>query len=69
MKLVNKNVSQKRAPGRPATGHDPVLTLRFPPKLATEVEEWAKRQPNNPSRSEALRRLVEIALKIKDKRK
>jgi hypothetical protein len=33
------------------------------------VEDWAKRQPDQPSRSEALRRLVEMALKIKDKRR
>jgi hypothetical protein len=50
--------------GRPATGKDPILTLRAPPALTAEVEAWARRQPDRPSRSEALRRLVEIALKL-----
>jgi hypothetical protein len=41
-----------------------MLTLRAPPALIAEVEAWANRQPDRPSRSEALRRLVEIALKL-----
>jgi hypothetical protein len=49
--------------GRPATGKDPVLTLRAPPALTGRVEDWAKRQADRPSRSEALRRLVELGLK------
>jgi hypothetical protein len=40
-----------------------MLTFRAPPAFTAEVESWAKRQPDSPSRSEALRRLVEIALK------
>jgi metal-responsive CopG/Arc/MetJ family transcriptional regulator len=42
--------------------------MRLSPALKDEVEAWAKRQVDKPSRSEALRRLVEMALKIKDKR-
>ena len=57
-----KVIPKKR--GRPATGKDPILTLRAPPALTAEVEAWARRQPDRPSRSEALRRLVEIALKL-----
>jgi hypothetical protein len=40
----------------------------MPPALRSDLEAWAKRQPDQPSRSEALRRLVEMALKIKGKR-
>ena len=60
---VQKKVLPKKR-GRPATGKDPMLTLRAPPALTAEVEAWAKRQPDRPSRSEALRRLVEMALKL-----
>ena len=60
--LKKKGITKKR--GRPATGKDPILTLRAPQALTAEVEEWADRQPDRPSRSEALRRLVEIALKL-----
>jgi hypothetical protein len=65
--MVKESTKKKVLPkkrGRPPTGKDPVLTLRAPPALTTEVEAWARRQPDRPSRSEALRRLVEIALKF-----
>jgi hypothetical protein len=65
--LVARDSRKKVLPkkrGRPATGKDPMLTLRAPPALTAEVEAWANRQPDRPSRSEALRRLVEIALKL-----
>jgi hypothetical protein len=42
-----------------------MLSLRAPPALTAEIEAWAERQPDKPSRSEALRRLVEMALKLK----
>jgi hypothetical protein len=65
---VKQNVKQKRRGGRPATGHDPVTALRMSRALAARVEEWAKQQPDQPSRSEAIRRMIEIVLKIKQKR-
>jgi hypothetical protein len=37
-------------------------------QLAARVEEWAKQQPDQPSRSEAIRRMIEIVLKKKEKR-
>ena len=46
-----------------------MLTLRAPPELTEAVEDWAKAQPDQPSRSEALRRLVEMALKPQEKRR
>ena len=60
-------VTPKR-PGRPATGRDPVLTVRLPPSLRFAIEAWAKRQKDTPSRSEAIRRLIEIALSTKAKK-
>jgi transcriptional regulator with XRE-family HTH domain len=55
----------RKKPGRPATGQDPVMTLRFPPALRSEVEAWARQLDDKPKRSEAIRRLVEIALATK----
>jgi len=60
---AKKVIPKKR--GRPATGKDPMLTLRAPVALTAEVEAWANRQPDRPSRSEALRRLIEMALKLR----
>jgi hypothetical protein len=65
---LGKESSKKVIPkkrGRPATGKEPMLAFRASPAFTAEVEAWAKRQPDNPSRSEALRRLVEMALKVK----
>jgi Arc/MetJ-type ribon-helix-helix transcriptional regulator len=53
--------------GRPATGRDPVLALRLSPALRSKIEAWAKQQKDKPSRSEAIRRLIELALASKAK--
>ena len=49
-----------RKSGRPATGKDPHMTARFPAQLVATVEDWAEK--NDISRSEAIRRLVELGL-------
>ena len=46
-----------------------MLTLRLPPALRSAVEAWAKQQNDKPSRSEAIRRLLEFALAFKAKRR
>ena len=53
--------------GRPPTGQDPVTAVRLSPALKLQIEDWAKQQPDNPLRSEAIRRLVEMALTAKGK--
>jgi hypothetical protein len=64
-----KGKSNTEKPGRPATGRDPVLTVRLPPGLRSAIESWAEQQSDKPSRSEAIRRLIEFALVAKAKRK
>ena len=54
--------SQNKKRGRPATGRDPVTAIRLPEDLRVRVEAWAAKLPDTPSRSEAIRRLVEIGL-------
>jgi DNA-binding XRE family transcriptional regulator len=53
--------------GRPATGQDPILTLRLPATLRLAVESWTDQQNDKPSRSEAIRRLIEFALSAPNK--
>ena len=61
--MANSNkVIPKKKRGRPATGKDPITALRLPPTLLAAVEAWAKKQVDDPNRSEAIRRLVEIGL-------
>jgi hypothetical protein len=56
-------VHPKKRRGRPATGKDPLLSARMPSALVAEVEAWAV--ANEATRSEAIRRLVELGLKVK----
>jgi len=60
-KKSNKVVPKKRR-GRPATGRDPVTAIRLSKELRETVDRWAASQDDEPSRSEAIRRLVLIAL-------
>jgi DNA-binding XRE family transcriptional regulator len=48
--------------GRPATGRDPIFALRLPPEMRFAIERWAAGQNDKPSRSEAIRRLIEFVL-------
>jgi Arc/MetJ-type ribon-helix-helix transcriptional regulator len=52
----------KRKPGRPATGRDPGRTIRLSDELVAKIDRWAVVQTDPPSRSEAIRRLVETGL-------
>jgi hypothetical protein len=50
----------KKKRGRPATGR--VTAVRLPDGLCRRVDAWAAQQQGAPGRSEAIRRLVEMAL-------
>jgi len=52
----------RKRPRRPAAGRTPVTALRLSTALRSKVDAWAKRQDDGPSRSEAMRRLIEQAL-------
>jgi len=68
MAKSNKVVPKKRR-GRPATGRDPVTAIRLSKALRQTVDAWAGRQSDEPGRSEAIRRLVELGLTVKTKAK
>jgi hypothetical protein len=51
--------------GRPATGNAPSRTFRLSDEFIATLDAWAARQADNPSRSEAIRRLVGLGLKAK----
>lgn len=54
---------QKRPRGRPRTGIGPVVSLRLYPDMEAAVAAWIDRQPDpKPSRSEAIRRLIDKGL-------
>jgi hypothetical protein len=62
MGTSTKKVTPKRR-GRPATGKDPLVSTRMPTVLIADIDAWADR--SDIKRSEAIRRLVEIALRQK----
>jgi hypothetical protein len=49
--------------GRPATGKDPLMGFRASPEMRASVVRWAENEPDQPTLSEAIRRLVEMSLK------
>jgi metal-responsive CopG/Arc/MetJ family transcriptional regulator len=68
MPKQGKSVHKKR--GRPpGRRYGETIPMRLSSALKDEVDAWADKQPDAPSRSEALRRLVELALAVKGKRR
>jgi hypothetical protein len=64
-----KNVIRKRR-GLPTPGQvSPVTAIRLSAQLREIVGAWAAKQPDEPSRSEAIRRLIELGLTVKSKAK
>src|SRR3954454_11993363 len=59
----------KKRRGRPATGRDPMMGFRAPPVLRAAIVKWAENQPDQPTLSEATRRLVEQTLSISTRAK
>jgi hypothetical protein len=62
---MKKSISvNKKSRGRPKKkgGVDPVTAVRLPAVLSSAVDAWAEKQEDEPGRSEAIRRLVELGL-------
>ena len=61
MSKATGDIMKSRKPRPGATG-DPVL-VRIQPDLAAQLDNWRRHQQDLPSRPEAIRRLLETALK------
>jgi hypothetical protein len=62
----SRTVKQKVI-GRPRTGITPLMGFRADPATRARIVRWAENQPDMPSLSEAIRRLVELGLTVKSK--
>lgn len=51
--------------GRPRTGITPLIGFRADPATRAAIVKWADNQPDKPTLSEAIRRLVELGLTAK----
>jgi hypothetical protein len=60
--MAKSVAAPKKRRGRPATGRDAVTAIRLSVDLRRRLDAWAAEQQDEPGRSEAIRRLVEIAL-------
>jgi len=58
---VNTVQPQKRR-GPPPTGKGTPIQVRLQPAPLAELDAWSAEQPDNPSRPEAIRRLIERGL-------
>jgi hypothetical protein len=55
----------KKSRGRPATGKAPMVGVRMPEEFQDVIRAWASKQSDNPPLAAAIRRLVELGLKLK----
>lgn len=56
----------KKKMGRPPTGIGPVIGVRLYPEMSAELDAWIADQPEpKPSKPEAIRRLLRVALREK----
>jgi hypothetical protein len=65
---MKKSISvNRKSRGRPKKkgGVYPVTAVRLSPQLAAAIDKWAASHPDKPNRSDAIRRLVELGLKVK----
>jgi hypothetical protein len=64
--IMKKAISVRKKPrGRPPTGQDPLISARVSSGVLSAIEAWRAR--HGVTRSEAIRRLVELGLKAKGK--
>jgi hypothetical protein len=61
-------VSNRRPRGRPSNNRqDRLFQMRVSEQFLLAVDDWRRTQTDLPSRAEAIRRLVELATKMKKK--
>jgi hypothetical protein len=62
-KSINDIPKKKR--GRPATGRGEGVLVRLQPEQMIGLDRWIRKRDPAASRPEAIRRLVELGLKVK----
>jgi hypothetical protein len=64
---MKKSITVKPKRGRPPSGgRDPFVGIRLPASLIEQIGVWSEKH-EAATRSEAIRRLVELGLKVKSK--
>jgi hypothetical protein len=60
--MSNSNAVLQKKRGRPPIGQDPVLSFRLHPVWKEAIDQWRSKEPDKPSRSEAIRCLIGMGL-------
>ena len=66
--MAKQTVITRKRRGPPATGKGTLLGVRLQPDALAALDSWIARQKDDVSRPEAIRRLVELALKGQPKK-
>jgi hypothetical protein len=62
---MKKTTVKQKVMGRPRSGITPLMGFRAELAIRTAIVRWAAKQPDTPTLSEAIRRLVVLGLKVK----
>ena len=63
--MARRSVTKrKKKRGAPPAGEGALIGLRLEPEALARLDRWAASQKDDPSRAEAVRRLVELGLAI-----
>jgi len=68
-KIMKREVRSKQKGGRPAAGITPLIGFAADPIIRAAIVKWGENQPDKPTLSEAIRRLVELGLTVKSRPK
>jgi hypothetical protein len=60
---INKTHKRKKTLGRPVTGRRPQTSVRLDAETWQLIDGWRELQDDKPVRAEAIRRLLDLALK------
>jgi hypothetical protein len=65
--MAKKTVLAEKRRGPAPTGKGTQVVVRLQPDPLATLDAWVVKQKDNPTRAEAIRRLVELGLKAKGK--
>jgi hypothetical protein len=60
--MARQSVITRKKRGPPATGKGTLIGVRLQPSLLRQLDAWVGHQEDEPSRPEAIRRLIERGL-------
>jgi hypothetical protein len=65
--MEKQTMLAKKRRGPAPTGKGVQVVVRLQPDPLSAIDKWVAKQPDQPTRAEAIRRLVELGLKVKSK--